>query len=107
MHLFELPKIDRGGHVLDPARFPDAPDALSKPQGQEAGSADAWTPVMPACGVRHAGSMGTEIKSVQERITTVRDFRCSSAKAYPAPLWPRSCARLSGPLTHASACAPL
>lgn len=58
MGIFELPKIDSHCHVLDPARFPYAPDALYQPQGQETGSADYFTHVMQAYGVRHALLVG-------------------------------------------------
>ena len=90
MHIFGLPKIDSHCPVLDPARFPDACDARHKPRGQEAVSADDCAPVMQAPGVRHADFMGTELKSVQERITTARQVVCSPAKAHTAPPWPRS-----------------
>ena len=33
MHIFDLPKIDSHCHVLDPVRFPYAPDAPYQPQG--------------------------------------------------------------------------
>ena len=35
MHLFDEPKVDAHCHVLDPARFPYAPDVVYRPAGQE------------------------------------------------------------------------
>jgi predicted TIM-barrel fold metal-dependent hydrolase len=56
--IFEEPKVDGHCHVLDPAHFPYNPKAAYRPQGQEIGSADYFSHVMDAYGVRHALLVG-------------------------------------------------
>ena len=58
MSLIEQPKIDCHCHVLDPQRFPYSAQAAYHPQGQEIGSADYFSHVMDAYGVRHALLVG-------------------------------------------------
>ena len=58
MSIFDLPKIDSHCHVLDPARFAYPPSVPYHPQGQEVGTADYFTHVMQAYGVRHALLVG-------------------------------------------------
>ncbi len=53
MSVFEEPKIDCHAHVLDPARFPYAPDASYRPSGQEIGTAGQLVQVMGTYGVSH------------------------------------------------------
>ncbi len=52
--IYAEPKIDCHCHILDPASFPYAPDVPYQPSGQETGSADYFTHVHAAYGVRHA-----------------------------------------------------
>ncbi len=59
MSIFDEPKIDCHVHVLDPARFPYAPDTHYGPAGQETGTAAQLLQVMDAYGVRHALVVGT------------------------------------------------
>jgi predicted TIM-barrel fold metal-dependent hydrolase len=56
--IFVAPKIDCHVHVLDPARFPYAPDTHYRPAGQEMGSYDDLVGVMDAYGTRHALIVG-------------------------------------------------
>ncbi len=56
--LLALPKIDTHCHVLDPARFPYAPDVAYRPAGQEMGELIALHAVMAFHGVRHALLVG-------------------------------------------------
>ena len=58
VNLIELPKIDAHCHVLDPRHFPYPEDVPYRPQGQEIGSADYFSQVMQAYGVRHALLVG-------------------------------------------------
>ena len=58
MNVFEEPKIDCHCHVLDPARFPYAPDVAYRPAGQELGPFDQYQQVMTAYGIRHALLVG-------------------------------------------------
>ena len=58
MNVFDEPKIDAHCHVLDPARFPYAPDVAYRPAGQEQGGIDAYLQVMDAYGIRHALIVG-------------------------------------------------
>jgi predicted TIM-barrel fold metal-dependent hydrolase len=58
MHLFDEPKIDSHCHVLDPARFPYAPDVAYRPAGQEMGTLDQYLQVMDSYGIRHALLVG-------------------------------------------------
>ena len=58
MSIFDEPKIDAHCHVLDPARFPYAPDAIYRPSGQEIGTPDQYLQVMEAYGIRHALLVG-------------------------------------------------
>lgn len=52
--IYAEPKIDCHCHILDPARFPYAPDVPYEPKGQETGSADYFAHVHAAYGVHHA-----------------------------------------------------
>jgi predicted TIM-barrel fold metal-dependent hydrolase len=52
------PRIDCHCHILDPQRFPYAPDVLYRPQGQEIGDQIALQSVMSAHGVQHALLVG-------------------------------------------------
>jgi len=54
MNVFDAPKIDCHCHVLDPARFPYAPDVAYRPAGQEIGPVEQYLQVMDAYGIRHA-----------------------------------------------------
>lgn len=54
MSVFEEAKIDCHCHVLDPARFPYAPDVAYRPAGQEIGPVEQYLQVMDAYGIRHA-----------------------------------------------------
>ncbi|MEO6322095.1 MAG: amidohydrolase family protein [Polaromonas sp.] len=56
--IYAQPKVDCHCHVLDPVRFPYAPDVAYRPAGQESGSADYLGEVMAANGVRHALLVG-------------------------------------------------
>lgn len=56
--IYAQPKVDCHCHVLDPVRFPYAPDVAYRPSGQESGSADYFGEVMAANGVRHALLVG-------------------------------------------------
>jgi predicted TIM-barrel fold metal-dependent hydrolase len=58
LHLFDEPKIDTHCHLLDPARFPYAPDVAYRPAGQEMGTLDQYVQVMDAYGIRHALLVG-------------------------------------------------
>lgn len=58
MSVFDEPKIDCHCHVLDPARFPYAPDVAYRPAGQEQGGIDQYLQVMDAYGIRHALLVG-------------------------------------------------
>jgi len=58
VNLIELAKIDCHCHVLDPQRFAYPTQVAYKPQGQEIGTADYFTQVMQAYGVRHALLVG-------------------------------------------------
>ena len=58
MSVFEEPKIDCHCHLLDPARFPYAPDVAYRPIGQEIGPLDQYRQVMDAYGIRHALLVG-------------------------------------------------
>lgn len=58
MHLYDLPKIDSHCHVLDPARFAYGADIPYHPAGQELGTADYFTHVLQAYGVKHALLVG-------------------------------------------------
>ena len=58
MNVFDEPKIDSHCHVLDPARFPYAPDVAYRPAGQEQGGIDEYLQVMEAYGIRHALLVG-------------------------------------------------
>jgi predicted TIM-barrel fold metal-dependent hydrolase len=56
--LLALPKIDTHCHVLDPARFPYAPDVAYRPAGQEMGELSALNAVMDFHSARHALLVG-------------------------------------------------
>jgi predicted TIM-barrel fold metal-dependent hydrolase len=56
--VFDEPKIDAHCHVLDPLRFPYAPDAIYQPAGQELGTVEQYLQVMPAYGIEHALLVG-------------------------------------------------
>jgi predicted TIM-barrel fold metal-dependent hydrolase len=58
MTVFDEAKIDTHCHVLDPARFPYAPDVAYRPAGQEQGGIDEYLQVMDAYGIRHALLVG-------------------------------------------------
>lgn len=58
MSVFDEPKIDAHCHVLDPARFPYAPDVAYRPAGQELGLPEQYRQVMDAYGIRHALLVG-------------------------------------------------
>jgi predicted TIM-barrel fold metal-dependent hydrolase len=58
MHLFDEPKVDAHCHVLDPARFPYAPDVVYRPAGQEIGTLAQYRQVMDAYGVCNALLVG-------------------------------------------------
>jgi predicted TIM-barrel fold metal-dependent hydrolase len=58
MSVFDEPKVDTHCHVLDPARFPYAPDVAYRPAGQEQGGIDQYLQVMDAYGIRHALLVG-------------------------------------------------
>lgn len=58
MGVFDEPKIDSHCHVLDPARFPYAPDVAYRPAGQEMGTLAQYLQVMDAYGIRHALLVG-------------------------------------------------
>lgn len=58
MSVFDEPKIDCHCHILDPARFPYAPDVAYRPAGQEMGTLDQYRQVMQAYGIRHALLVG-------------------------------------------------
>ena len=58
MSLFVEPKIDCHCHVLDPARFPYAPDVAYRPAGQEIGTLNQYLQVMEAYGIQHALLVG-------------------------------------------------
>lgn len=58
MSIFDEPKIDCHVHVLDPARFPYAPDTHYRPAGQETGTFDQLRGVMDAYGTRYALIVG-------------------------------------------------
>ena len=54
MNVFQQDKIDCHCHVLDPARFPYAPDVAYRPAGQEIGPVEQYLQVMDAYAIRHA-----------------------------------------------------
>jgi predicted TIM-barrel fold metal-dependent hydrolase len=58
MHLCDEPKIDTHCHVLDPARFPFAPDVAYHPSGQEIAPLEHYEAAMQAYGIRHALFVG-------------------------------------------------
>lgn len=58
MSLFDEPKIDSHCHVLDPARFPYAPDVAYRPAGQEMGTLAQYLQVMDAYGIRQSLLVG-------------------------------------------------
>lgn len=58
MNVFEEPKVDAHCHLIDPARFPYAPDAIYRPAGQEIAPLEQYLQVMDAYGIRHALLVG-------------------------------------------------
>jgi len=58
MSIFDEPKVDTHCHVLDPARFPYAPDVAYRPAGQEIAPLEQYLQVMDAYGIRHALFVG-------------------------------------------------
>lgn len=58
MSVFAEAKVDAHCHVLDPGRFPYAPDVAYRPSGQEVGTLEQYLQVMQAYGVRHALLVG-------------------------------------------------
>jgi predicted TIM-barrel fold metal-dependent hydrolase len=59
MSVLTYPKIDCHNHVIDPARFPYAPDTPYRPSGQEVATAAHLLRVMDSFDVRHALVVGT------------------------------------------------
>mgnify|MGYP003433313866 FL=1 len=58
MGVIDEPKIDTHCHVLDPARFPYAPDVAYRPSGQEIAPLEQYLQVIDAYGIRHALFVG-------------------------------------------------
>ena len=58
MSIYDEPKVDCHCHVLDPARFPYAPDVAYHPAGPELGPVAQYEQVMEAYGIRHALLVG-------------------------------------------------
>lgn len=58
MSIFDEPKIDCHVHVLDPWRFPYAPDTHYRPAGQETGTYEQLAALFAAYGTRHAIIVG-------------------------------------------------
>jgi predicted TIM-barrel fold metal-dependent hydrolase len=58
MAVFSEPKIDSHCHIVDPARFPFAPDTPYRPSGQEIAPLDQFWPVMETYGVSQALLVG-------------------------------------------------
>ena len=58
MSVFDEPKVDCHCHVLDPVRFPYAPDVAYRPAGQEVAPLEQYLQVMDAYGIRHALLVG-------------------------------------------------
>jgi predicted TIM-barrel fold metal-dependent hydrolase len=58
MSVFDEPKIDCHCHILDPGRFPYAPDVAYRPAGQEIGPLEQYRQVMDAYGIRRALFVG-------------------------------------------------
>jgi predicted TIM-barrel fold metal-dependent hydrolase len=58
MAVFSEPKIDSHCHIVDPARFPFAPDTPYRPSGQEIAPLDQFWPVMDTFGVTKALLVG-------------------------------------------------
>ena len=58
MNIYDEPKIDCHNHVLDPVRFPYAPDTSYRPAGQEISPAAQLHNVMDAYGVRYSLVVG-------------------------------------------------
>jgi predicted TIM-barrel fold metal-dependent hydrolase len=56
--IFDEAKIDCHVHVLDPERFPYAPDTHYRPAGQETGTYDQLIALLDAYGTRHALIVG-------------------------------------------------
>ena len=58
MSVFDEPKVDAHCHLVDPARFPYAPDVAYRPVGQEIATLEQYLQVMDAYGIRHALLVG-------------------------------------------------
>ncbi len=58
MNVFDEPKVDAHCHLLDPARFPYAPEVAYRPTGQEIAPLEQYLQVMEAYGIRHALLVG-------------------------------------------------
>ncbi|MFO1395561.1 MAG: amidohydrolase family protein [Burkholderiales bacterium] len=58
MSIFDEPKVDCHVHVLDPWRFPYAPDTHYRPAGQETGTYEQLDALFAAYGTRHAIIVG-------------------------------------------------
>lgn len=58
MNPFDEAKVDAHCHLLDPARFPYAPDVAYRPAGQEVAPLEQLLAVMDAYGIRHALLVG-------------------------------------------------
>jgi predicted TIM-barrel fold metal-dependent hydrolase len=56
--VWDEPKVDSHCHILDPARFPYAPDVAYRPAGQEIGTLAQMRQMMDAYGIRHALLVG-------------------------------------------------
>jgi predicted TIM-barrel fold metal-dependent hydrolase len=56
--VFEEPKVDCHCHVLDPARFPYAPEVAYRPGGQEIAPFEQYLQMADAYGIRHALMVG-------------------------------------------------
>ena len=56
--IYTVPKVDCHCHVLNPEGFAYAADVAYSPVGQETGSADYFSTVLAAYGVRHALLVG-------------------------------------------------
>ncbi len=58
MSVYDEPKIDTHCHVLDPVRFPYAPDVAYRPDGPEIAQLEQYLQVMDAYGIAHALFVG-------------------------------------------------
>lgn len=58
MSVFDESKVDSHCHLLDPARFPYAPDVAYRPAGQEQAPLEQYLQVMDAYGIQRALLVG-------------------------------------------------